>query len=138
MVIQIEKDFGDAMGLIRIASNKAILILIQRIENSGPWVYLNNDIHPYPIIRFEQPPELCGVDEPRDPAAYTKLRTQLHKEFIDALIQACNNNDIHIIYCADTDDPRAILYKEALQKENIQIENCRDAKIEIAGIAIKV
>ena len=73
MFFKLEKDFGDDMALVEMGEKKAVLILTDRVETNGPFLSLPNDPRPYPVIRFEQPPELCGVVEPAQPQAYLEL-----------------------------------------------------------------
>lgn len=117
MFLELRKDFGDRMALVKIAERKAVLVLLDRAEQEGPFFTQEDSPHQYPIIKFERPPELCGVQESPSLQAHTDFRAA----FLDALIAICKKNDIDTVLCVGTDNPNAIVYRKNLKLANIEL-----------------
>lgn len=121
MFLELRKDFGDRMALVKRGEGEAVLILIDRIEKEGPFFTIPGETYKYPVIRFERPPELCGVEEPSDQEEYEKLHKVLRKKFIEALVALCKENSITTVVCADTTNLNAQPYRDALLDEKIYL-----------------
>lgn len=65
-VFFLENKKGERMAIVTDASlkNKGVLVLVDRLEKSGPFVIFEEQDKKYPIVSLRQPPELCGIDEP--------------------------------------------------------------------------
>ena len=110
---KLNKDFGDTMALVKTADSKAVLVLVDRLEIEGPFFTVNN--HRYPIIKFEKPPELCGVEE----LIEAKKHSEFFEKFIAAVVRVCEKNGIRYVQCAKTKDLKAQPYKKALGEKHI-------------------
>ncbi len=109
--IILNKKFGDEMALVKYR-NGAVLVLTKRQETDGP--FLDFDAHKYPIIKFERPPELCGINEPKDKTELANLQKKLFKELIESIIMCCKKQNLKVVYCAGTENKISKKYSDEL------------------------
>ena len=122
MFLYLNKDFGEKMALTKVNEQEAILVLSNRIETEGPFFILLDDTHHYPIIRFERPPELCGIDEEK----YLDSLDEFKKKFLDSLIEICKKENIEVLYCAGINNPKAKPYKNVLSQADIRLRDVKE------------
>ncbi len=107
------------MALFKTGDHTAVLVLVDRIEHEGSFFTPPGETKKYPIIKFERPPELCGILEP----VSKNVHEALYSCFINALIGSCRQHNIHTIQCAGTHTANAARYRNDLAHAHIHLED---------------
>ena len=110
------------MALAKLSEKESLLILVNRVEKEGPFLLLSDNTHHFPIIRFERPPELCGIDEERHADSLDEFK----KKFLDSLIKTCKKENIEVLYCARVDNPKAKPYENVLSQAGIELRDVKE------------